>query len=454
MSSNMTTEEVYEALNLQLQQQEIENRLARMELRNELTENNRVVSDMAQAIDRWIGSSEPTTPVFNRLLARFTNATPAVARAPAPAAATAPISTSLPMHTTSTTPAVVRTPAPEASAHTAVVPPPVPSIVQPQAPDHDTTSPTRIRRSEKIVWPKCQSTEDPIIVKGWRMKFLASINTCDLDFLYDPSTNDLFRSHHDTNALKVLYGIIQVSLPDGHPLILNRSYWGTGLLLWHAFSATVIPALTFHKRQELIQTLFHHTTRSTSEDIHTYYNRLATDADDINSGSYPPFVSHDDLRRRFLFSLGPEFEFMKTDDIEGRLDPTYLTSEIEPLLYRLQSILHTKRGGALVPTMSSSGYVNAVTMDRSATEHRLDTLTEMIGDLVAQSRLPAPSFAAAVVPSTIVPHPPPDTEFYCWSHGVCKHHSFQCSRPLPGHQTKATLHRRLGGSSYVKTYKE
>jgi len=36
------------------------------------------------------------------------------------------------------------------------------------------------------------------------MKFLASINTCDLDFLYDPSTNDLFRSHHDTNALKVL----------------------------------------------------------------------------------------------------------------------------------------------------------------------------------------------------------------------------------------------------------
>jgi hypothetical protein len=66
----MTTEEVYEALNLQLQQQEIENRLARMELRNELTENNRVISDMAQAIDRWIGSSEPTTPVFNAVSSR------------------------------------------------------------------------------------------------------------------------------------------------------------------------------------------------------------------------------------------------------------------------------------------------------------------------------------------------------------------------------------------------
>jgi len=63
------------------------------------------------------------------------------------------------------------------------------------------------------------------------MKFLATINTCDLASLFDPGTHDLVLSHPDVNAVKVLYGIIQASLPDGHPMILNRSYWGLGLHL-------------------------------------------------------------------------------------------------------------------------------------------------------------------------------------------------------------------------------
>jgi len=353
----------------------------------------------------------------------------------------------------------------------------------------------RIRRSEKIQWPKCPSSVDTTIIKGWRMKFLATITTCDLDILYNPVTHDLVLSHPDANAVKVLYGIIQASLPDGHPMILNRSYWGLGLHLWHAFSATVIPALTFHKRQELIQTLFHHTTRLASEDVYSYYNRLATDTDDINCGTNPPPISQDDLRRRFLFSLGPEFEYLKVDDIEGRLDPAYLTSAIDPLLYRLQGILNTKQVTmAILPTISSSGYANAIKKDdtearlsrfslkngyanaikkydteagyanaikKDDTEARLNTLAEVVGDIHSQLallRVPAPAFAAALVAPasapTSTPTHPLETQFYCWSHGVCKHHGVDCTRPLANHKPKATFSNRMGGSSYVKQYKE
>jgi hypothetical protein len=285
------------------------------------------------------------------------------------------------------------------------------------------------------------------------MQFLATLNTCDLAILFNPATHDLVHSHPDANAIQVLYGIIQANLPAGHPMILNRSYWGQGLHLWHAFSATVIPALTFHKRQELIQTFFHSTTRRENEDIYTYYNRLTTDADDINCGLASPAISLDDLRRRFLFSLGQDFDYIKVDDIEGRLDTAYLTSDIETLLYRLQGILNTKRVTIVPPTISSSGYANAVQKVRDPTEDRLNTLADVIGDIHSQLALLRSQPAATIV----VPKTTPvllETQFYCWSHGVCKHHGADCTKPLPNHKPKATFANRMGGSNYVKTYRE
>jgi hypothetical protein len=489
-TSNMTADEVFDALQQQLNQQVIEQTAERVLLRQELTSNSLMVSRLALTLDRLLGPATPSapaaTPVFSRLLARFnTTTTPGLASNSSPPPTTSmPMpptsSASMPTHTTLTTPVVVppsllMPPTPSAS---------MPTHTTPTTPAVVATSDElpRIRRSEKIQWPKCPSSTEPTVIKGWRMKFLATINTCDLASLFDPGTHDLVLSHPDVNAVKVLYGIIQASLPDGHPMILNRSYWGLGLHLWHAFSATVIPALTFHKRQELIQTLFHHTTRLNSEDVYSYYNRLATDVDDINCGSYPPSITQADLRRRFLFSLGPEFDYLKVDDIEGRLDPDYLTTDIEPLLYRLQGILNTKRVSmAILPTISSSGYANAIKEDdtearlsrfslkygyanaikKDDTDARLNTLAEVVGDIHSQLallRVPTPAFAAALVAPASAPTSTPthllETQFYCWSHGVCKHHGVDCTRPLANHKPKATFSNRMGGSSYVKQYKE
>ena len=456
--NNMTPEEVFDALNIQLVQQDNAQVAERILLRQELTENTLLVNRLVQTIDRWFGTSQPApagTPapaLASRLLARFsTPATPGPTASSIPSPTTTPAVASTP--TSTSTQAVDRT----------MVPPLVPSVMLPALldPDQDATPTTRIRRSDKISWPKCPATADPNMIKSWRMKFLASLLTCDLDVLYDPATHDLVKVHPDTNAVKVLYGIIQASLPDGHPMILNRSYWAQGLNLWHSFSASVIPALTFHKRQELIQILFHHTTRLATEDVYTYYNRLCTDADDINHGIYPPSISAPDLRRRFLFSLGPELEFLKIDDMEGRLDPTYFTSDPEPLLHRLQAILYTKQGATTsLPTIASTGYANAVQKARDPTEERLNTLADVIGDIHSQlALLRAQSVVQSVVPKpTPVPPGPKNTPvppalFYCWSHGVCKHQGLDCTKPLPNHQPTATFTNRMGGSNYVRTYK-
>ena len=460
----MSPEELLDAINIQLQLQDNEQKAERILLRQELTESNNLVNRLVQTIDRWIGATpstptsstlagSPTPALASRLMARFS--TPTVPAGLTLSSTLPSSSPSLPMSATPTTPAVASTSTPEVAR--TMVPPLVPSVMPPQAllePDHDAAPTIRIRRSEKITWPKCPATDDPSMIKAWRMKFLASLNTCDLDMLFDPFTHDLVKCHPDANAVKVLYGIIQACLPDGHPMILNRSYWGQGLNLWHAFSASVIPALTFHKRQDLIQTLFHHTTRLSSEDVYTYYNRLITDADDINLGTYPPSISPSDLRRRFLFSLGPELEFLKIDDVEGRLDPTYLTSEPEPLLHRLQAILHTKQTAtSFLPTVSSSGYANAVQKVRDPTEDRLNTLADVIGDIHSQLALLRPQSSTPIVVPTSAPVPP-ETQFYCWSHGVCKHHGADCTKPLPNHNPKATFSNRMGGSAYVKTYRQ
>lgn len=39
-----------------------------------------------------------------------------------------------------------------------------------------------------------------------------------------------------------------------------------------------------------------------------------------------------------------------------------------------------------------------------------------------------------------------NTEKYCWTHGACNHHSGECTRRAPGHQSDATKDNKKGGS--------
>ena len=48
-----------------------------------------------------------------------------------------------------------------------------------------------------------------------------------------------------------------------------------------------------------------------------------------------------------------------------------------------------------------------------------------------------------------VPPPPPGAKGYCHTHGITHnpaHISLTCTRPLPGHQTMATLENPVGGN--------
>ena len=40
----------------------------------------------------------------------------------------------------------------------------------------------------------------------------------------------------------------------------------------------------------------------------------------------------------------------------------------------------------------------------------------------------------------------PNTNHYCWTHGMCNHQSNTCTRPAPGHKWDATKDNKQGGS--------
>jgi hypothetical protein len=361
MSSDLTPEVVFDALSRQLQKHAA---AAFDERQEEREEDRRAFSASLDANNAMLASLQESLATIALSLA-----TPTVAAAPvAPTLMVPSLVPSMPTNTTapavSTSLVLAPTPGPPTPSVPPLLPTLVPQLVPgpplvsshvlPLAPDQD----NRICRSEKMSWSKCPSTDDTTTIQGWRMKFLSAVNNCDLQDLYDPVTHDLVRSHPNAALVTRLCNSLTQSLPDSHPLLLVSAYYREGLLLWHAFSATVLPVITYHKRQELIKKLVHQTTRLPTEDVFTYYNRLTVDADYINKGMNPPAVSKDDFRRCFLFSLGTEFDFLRQDDIEGRLDQSYIVSDIEPLLQRLQGILHTKRStpnaNAVVPAAQMS----------------------------------------------------------------------------------------------------
>ena len=461
--SELTAEEVFGTLSLQMMKQASTAFDERQEEREEdrrifaaaLGENNAMLASLQQSLAAIARSL--ATPALAPQVVPPLVPVPPVTMSITPTPAVAPITPSSVMPNTNVPPLVPTSTVPPL-VPTTIAPPLEPSTVLQPAPDQD----TRICRSEKMTWPKCPTTDDIATIQGWRMKFLSAVNNCDLQDLYDPITHDLVRMHPNPSLVTRLCNSLTQALPDGHPLLLVTTYYRQGLLLWHAFSATVIPVITYHKRQELIQRLFHQTSRVPTEDVYTYHNRITVAAEYINKGTTPPVVSEQDLRRCFLFSLGPEFDYLRTDDIEGRMDQSYLVSDIEPLLQRLQGILHTKRSiVSTVPTISSSGYANAIVPHRpDVMDDRINTLADMVGDLhqqMAALLTPAGIAAAVVVPtstiaptptSTSAPTPHVPIQFYCHTHGIRKHHSHECTNPGPNHNPKATFKHRMGGSNY------
>jgi hypothetical protein len=95
--NNMTPEEVFDAINIQLVQHDNAQVAERILLRQEITENTLLVNRLVQTVDRWLGTSQPTpagTPapaLASRLFARFsTSATPGPTASSTPPPTTTP----------------------------------------------------------------------------------------------------------------------------------------------------------------------------------------------------------------------------------------------------------------------------------------------------------------------------------------------------------------------------
>ena len=185
----------------------------------------------------------------------------------------------------------------------------------------------------------------------------------------------------------------------------------------------------------MIQKFLHDTHRLPTEDVYTYYNRLVTDSEYINFEEPGKHITAEALRQRFLFSLGAEFDYLLTDSVEGRLDPTLLTISAEELQKRLQAILQTKKGMISIasshPTTSSAGYAYA-TQKKEEPKPKSPSTTPL------RERFPTP------VRDRLPTRPPPK---YCFTHGSLGHTSMECNTPGDGHVKEATFYNRFGGSS-------
>jgi hypothetical protein len=346
---------------------------------------------------------------------------------------------------------VLLPPAPVPAAPTIAAPVPLlptssPSAILANLSPAVTTSPTTTAlapvfcKAEKMKWPQCPTNLDDFsLIQGWRAQFLSVVMGCDLAILYDATTRDLVFSHPD-NTLSIRLGTQLTScLPVDHPMVRNLIFAGRGLDLWHAFASTVQPQITFQRRNSLIHTFFHITQRKNTEDVYSYYNRLVTDAEYINFGTPGKHVSDEDFRQRFLFSLGPEFDFIQVDSVEGRLDPTLLTQPADQLQKRLQAILQTKKGlTTSLATSSTAGYACAAT---SKKEEQFETKPKSPSSTPLRERVPPKS-----------PNPtPPRSRFaapkYCFTHGCIGHTSMECSKPNNSHVKEATFYNRYGGSA-------
>jgi len=274
---------------------------------------------------------------------------------------------------------------------------------------------------------------------------------------------------HPDNSLEIRLGTqLTTCLPVDHPMVRNLRFAGRGLDLWHAFASTVQPQITFQVRNNLIQTFLHVTQRKPTEDIYSYYNRLVTDAEYINFGNPGKYISDEDLRQRFLFSLGQEFDYIQTDSVEGRLDPTLLTQPADLLQKRLQATLQTKKGMATsMNTSSSAGYACGATgkkEEQFAAKPKSPSSTPLRERFPTspspsatplRDRFTTPKYSSVVrekFPTIPSPTSTPlrdrfATPKYCFTHGCLGHTSMECNKPNDSHVNEATFYNRFGGSN-------
>ena len=289
----------------------------------------------------------------------------------------------------------------------------------------------------------------------WYRLFFIKCMACELRLLCDRTTQSFVASTSYILHEERLYARVMECLGPTNSFTERLDLAGLGLKLLNILTRVYGPSLTYEYMQEQSAYFWHSMHREASESVDEYFNRFHVVLSHLPlKGTNIPTT---DIRRRFLFTLGGEFDRLVTEARDHRLDPNLIIMSWDDLLDELRSIASSYKilssGHAIkplgTPTASTMGYsIHAVTTTPADAAKIQDLETKLAILEKAKEKADATASKRKAEAKAAISNGP---DFYCHTHGFGKnplHTSMTCIKRSPGHNEFATAADTMGGSTY------
>ena len=299
---------------------------------------------------------------------------------------------------------------------------------------------------------------------NWSNLFFLKCLECELEPLCDRSAKSFVTTTANVRLNTRLYARLMQCLGPQNSFTDRLDMAGEGLLLMQKVKKVYGKPESHTFRMEQLAYFWNSLARHDKETIDDYYNRFNLVLSHLPmQGTNLP---SDDVRRRFLLTLGGEFARFKQEDLDNRLETKYLDAPWEDLLDTLRDIAASyklRSSHETIATASSMGYsLNAVTTSmepalvNAVSSHTSDTakikaLEDKLAILEkAKEKADAAAIKKKLEAKAALANGP---DFYCHTHGFGKnplHTSGTCINRSPGHNEYATATDTMGGSTYKR----
>ena len=289
----------------------------------------------------------------------------------------------------------------------------------------------------------------------WYRLFFIKCMACELRLLCDRTTQSFVASTSYILHEERLYARVMECLGPTNSFTERLDLAGLGLKLLNILTRVYGPSLTYEYMQEQSAYFWHSMHREASESVDEYFNRFHVVLSHLPlKGTNIPTT---DIRRRFLFTLGGEFDRLVTEARDHRLDPNLIIMSWDDLLDELRSIASSYKilssGHAIkplgTPTASTMGYsIHAVTTTPADAAKIQDLEAKLALLEKAKEKADATASKRKAEAKAAISNGP---DFYCHTHGFGKnplHTSMTCIKRSPGHNEFATAADTMGGSTY------
>ena len=299
---------------------------------------------------------------------------------------------------------------------------------------------------------------------NWSNLFFLKCLECELEPLCDRSAKSFVTTTANVRLNTRLYARLMQCLGPQNSFTDRLDIAGEGLQLMQKVKKVYGKPESHTFRMEQLAYFWNSLARHDKETIDDYYNRFNLVLSHLPmQGTNLP---SDDVRRRFLLTLGGEFARFKQEDLDNRLETKYLDAPWEDLLDTLRDIAASyklRSSHETIATASSMGYsLNAVTTSmepalvNAVSSHTSDTakikaLEDKLAILEkAKEKADAAANKKKSEAKAALANGP---DFYCHTHGFGKnplHTSGTCINRSPGHNEYATATDTMGGSTYKR----